>query len=84
MVSQKKGNPSELISLAADVQRGLGETGKHPVFISQYIARFRTANNVSQNYENIIPAFFAVVVARLRQRTTAKMRSFFLFFWGSK
>lgn len=58
MVSQKKGNPSELFILAEEVQRGLGETGKNPVFISQYfIARLRTGNNVPQNHENIMLIF---------------------------
>ena len=85
MVSQKKGNPVELLILADRVQRGLGETGKNPVFISQYfIALLRTGNNVPQNYRNRMPAFFAVVCARLREHTTVKMRAFFLFFWGSK
>lgn len=85
MVSQKKGNPSELKSLAAKVQRGFGETGKNPVFISHYfIARLRTGNNVPQNYENMMPAFFAVVCVRKRAHTTAKMRAFFCLFWGSK
>ena len=85
MVSQKKGNPSERVNLAEGTQRGLGETGKNPVFISHYfIARLRTGNNVPQNYENMIPAFFAVVGPRLRVSTTAEVGSFFLFFWGSK
>lgn len=53
MDSQKKGNPSELDSLAAKVQRGLGETGNTPVFISLlFVALFRAVNNVSQNLEN--------------------------------
>jgi hypothetical protein len=83
MVSQKKGNPSECDNLAEVTQRGFGETGKNPVFISWYfVARLRTAINVSQN-ENMMPAFFAVVCARLWEHTTAKMRAFFLFFWRS-
>lgn len=54
MVSQKKGNPSESVNLAGDTQRGLGETGNTPVFISHYfIARLRAVINVPQNQKNI-------------------------------
>jgi len=79
MVSQKKGNPSELISLAAEVQRGLGETGNTPVFISHYfIARLRAVINVSQ-ISNRMTVFLGSrgVCAR---REKSKIRSFFLFF----
>ena len=49
MVSHKKGNPSESVNLAGDTQRGFGETGKPPVFISRYfIARLRAVINVPQ------------------------------------
>jgi hypothetical protein len=84
MVSQKKGNPVELLILADRVQRGFGETGKNPVLISRFIARQRTVINLSQNHKNRMPVFFVVVCARLREHTTTKIQAFFLFFWRSK
>ena len=84
MVSQKKGNPSESFNLAEDTQRGFGETGKNPVFISRWIVRQRTVINVSQNHENMMLTFLGVWGAITSVPTPPKMGAFFLLFWGSK
>ncbi len=85
MVSQKKGNPSELFILAEEVQRGFGETGKNPVFISHYfIARLRAVINVPQNHENTMTAFLRSWGVMTDAPTNAKMGSFFCLFWGAK
>jgi hypothetical protein len=49
MFPQNEGNPSELIDLAEEVQRGFGESGKLPERLKRYsFARERALINVSQ------------------------------------
>lgn len=85
MVSQEKGNPSECVNLAEATQRGLGETGKNPVFISHYfIARLRAVINVPQNHKNIMLTFLGACGAITIAHTHPKMWAFFCLFWGSK
>lgn len=89
MGSQKNGNPSESVNLAGDTQRGLGETGNTPVFISlRFVALFRAVNNVSQNLKNTMGVFFRLkkgghLLAGGFPFLTEKMRLFFCLFWGS-
>jgi hypothetical protein len=84
MVSQKKGNPNECDNLQEVTQRGLGETGNTPVFISHYfIALLRAVINVPQNHENTMPAFLGVWGAITSAPAHPKMGAFFWFFWWS-
>jgi hypothetical protein len=85
MVSHIKGNPSERIILAEDVQRGFNESGKTPDdWIKRFvIARLRASINVPQNCKNTITTFLWSRRAITSGYATTKKWSRSRFFWGS-
>lgn len=84
MFPHNEGNPSEPISLAANVQRGFNESGKTPDWIKRFfVALFGAAINVPQNRKNAMTAFFCSRSAIDRAMREQKKRSCLFLFWGS-